>query len=307
VVTGVVRRPHDRLTGPGPGAPPPAGGAGQWTPIIVLVALVVASLAGWWLGRDDPGSAHRVEAGGGALATVPEARVLGNAQEAAAPSPTTAATTPPTKAAVAPPTTVASRRAPAARTVGTSAPAPASTPTVAPATTSAAPPAVTNVTHATTAPTTTTTTTVAGCRNSAEPACGPFRFDPQPGPDSPMIVQVDVEPAAPVAGQEVVFRLTLTDPDGVSYNGTVFGFGDGGIAGASYPPCERFGPWDPPPRQPASATEVVLVRHTYHQPGTYAVSFAFEAGPFACVDIATGRGDRPYASSATGTATVVVG
>lgn len=309
MVTDLQRRPYDRLADPGPAM---AGlgarrGPGQWAPIVVLVALVLASLTGWWLGRDDDGWAHRVETGGRPLAA-PAVSVLGHAQEAAAPTPTTAVTAPPTTAARVATTATPRRRAatPVATTVAPTTSRPATTSTVAAVSTPVVGPGGTDVTAVTTlAPT--TSTTVAGCRNSADPACGPFRFDPQPGSDSPMTVEVAVEFGAPAAGQEVVFRLTLTDPDGVSYNGTVFGFGDGGLAGSSYPPCEKFGPWDPPPRDAAAATEVLVVRHTYLQPGTYPVSFAFDAGPFSCVDSTTGRGDRPYASSATGTATVVVG
>lgn len=180
------------------------------------------------------------------------------------------------------------------------------------------PPTTVATTTSTTAATTTTTrpaatttstaptTTVVACRNSTDPACGPFRFDPQPGADSPMTAQVVAEPASVRAGQEVVFTVTLDDPDGVSYGSSVFIFGDSGIGETSQDPCTKFGPWDPPPRDPASATEVQLVRHTYFSPGTYTATFAFEAGPFDCVDSVTGRGDRPYASSATGTVTVVV-
>jgi hypothetical protein len=159
-------------------------------------------------------------------------------------------------------------------------------------------------------PTTTvapTTTALPGtCRNSNAPACGPFRFQPEPGPDRPMTVQVAVEPASPSAGQEVVFRLTLSDPDGVSHGSSVFAFGDAGQSGSPFRPCDKFGAWEPPGRNAAAATQVEVVRHTYGAPGTYTATFAFEAGPFGCVDSQTGRGDRPYASSATGTVTVLV-
>lgn len=253
---------------------------------VLLAAALAAALAG-----DGRRAAERVETGLRAR-SAPGVSVLAEAYEAPASPPTT----------VRPTTTVAPRRQPAAPAPPTTTSA---TVTTLPAVTSTVAPAVaTTVTPVTSAPT--TSSTVSSCRNSTDPACGPFRFDPQPGPDSPMTVQVAVEPAEPVAGQEVVFRLTLTDPDGVSYNATTFGFGDGGIGGASFPPCERFGAWDPPPRDGAT-TEVVEVAHTYANPGTYAVSFLFEAGPFSCIDSVSGRGDRPYASSATGTATVVVG
>ena len=169
----------------------------------------------------------------------------------------------------------------------------------------AAPPTTLSPTTTTTLPVTTTTTVVA-CRNSTDPACGPFRFDPQPGADRPMTVQVVTEPATPRAGQEMVFRITLTDPDGVSHGSSLYFFGDSGLAETSQYPCAKFGPWDPPARDTAHAVEVLTARHTYASPGTYQTSFAFDAGPFDCTDSVTGRGDRPYASSATGTLTVVV-
>jgi hypothetical protein len=121
-----------------------------------------------------------------------------------------------------------------------------------------------------------------------------------------MTVQVAAEPASVGAGGEIVFSVTLNDPDGVSYGSSLFGFGDSGSGDAATAPCKKFGAWDPPARDAARATVAVEVRHTYASPGTYVASFAFDAGPFDCVDSVTGRGDRPYASSATGTVTVVV-
>ena len=50
----------------------------------------------------------------------------------------------------------------------------------------------------------------------------------------------------------------------------------------------------------------MTLRHTYAQPGTYRVVFIFGAEPFDCVDSVPGRGDRPYASSASGTVTIEV-
>ena len=166
----------------------------------------------------------------------------------------------------------------------------------------------TTLTPTTVAPATVTAApaTVVACRNSTDPSCGAFRFDPQPGADRPMTVQVAAGPASVGAGGEIVFSVTLNDPDGVSYGSTLFGFGDSGSGDAATSPCKKFGAWDPPARDTARATVVVEVRHTYSSPGTYVASFAFDAGPFDCVDSVTGRGDRPYASSATGTVTVVI-
>jgi hypothetical protein len=218
-------------------------------------------------------------------------------------------------------TTTAETAAPAATTT-----LPRPVTTKGPATTTAAPRAAVSTTTtaplvaaavtttSTTVPAATTSTTVPAtkttvdpCRNSVDSKCGPFRFDPQPGTDNPMTVEVTVEPAAPVAGQPLVFHITLRDPDGVSYDGTNFNFGNSGTGGSTPEPCAKFGPWDPPARDPASATETMDVSHTYFEAGTYTATFFFDAGPFDCVDSVTGRGDRPYASSATGTVTVEVG
>jgi hypothetical protein len=81
---------------------------------------------------------------------------------------------------------------------------------------------------------------------------------------------------------------------------------ESGIGDSSFGDCKKFGAWDPPARDPAHTTEAIDVGHTYAQPGTYTATFSFEAGPFECVDSVTDRGDRPYASSATATLTVVV-
>ena len=181
---------------------------------------------------------------------------------------------------------------------------------VDPATPGAVPTTVVlNASAPTTATATVTTappTAVVTCRNSADPACGPFRFDPQPGADLPMTVQAVAGPTSPVAGQEVVFQVTLADPDGVTPGSSLFHFGDSGTGASSFAECKKYGPWDPPARDPARATEIQEVRHTYAEAGTYTATFSFEAGPFGCVDSVTGRGDRPYASGGIGTVTVVV-
>ena len=147
---------------------------------------------------------------------------------------------------------------------------------------------------------------VVTCRNSTDPACGPFRFDPQPAVDVAMTVQAVVEPASPVAGQELVFRLTLVDPDGGTPGSSIFDFGDSAIGESSFAMCDKYGPWDPPAGDAPTATEVQEVRHTYASAGTYTATFSFEAGPFECVDAVTGRGDTPYASPGSATVVVVV-
>ena len=245
--------------------------------LIVTLAVLGATTLG---GADDGGGAY-IESS--APAMVP-------AGQAGAEVTTTAIAVEPSTTSAGPATSTP-RLVSAAAVTTTTAPAPAATST----TTALGPPP----------PPATTTTTVA-CRNSSDPACGPFRFDPQPGPDNPMFVHIVVGPPSPVAGQAVEFTVTLTDPDGVSRAGSTYNWGDSGIGESSVDPCEKYGPWDPPARDPARATEVLTLRHTYAQPGTYKVVFFFTGDPFDCVDSVTGRGDRPYASSASGTVTIEV-
>ena len=157
--------------------------------------------------------------------------------------------------------------------------------------------------------TATTTTTVAKvvCRNSHDPACGRFRFEPAPGADQPMTLSVTVEPAVVTAGTPVVLRAALRDPDGVSYNAWTVDLGDGGkLAGSGVATCDRYGPWDPPARDPAAAETVREFTHVFAAPGTYTVRLSFDAGPFDCIDADSGRGERPYASSAAEELTIVV-
>jgi hypothetical protein len=276
----------------------------------VIAVLVVAFLVGLEivvLGAGDD-SGERIAAGTGIVARAGLPTVVEVAPEVADPSTTTKMSTPPAPAPVLTTTTVRRpvattttvRKAPATTTTTTAPPATVTTSTTAPAP-RAAPVSPTTTTVAT------TTTTLDPCRNSADAKCGAFRFDPQPAADRPMTVEVSIEPAAPVAGQPMAFHITLTDPDGVSYDGTTFNFGNSGIGGSTPGTCAKFGPWDPPAPDPASATKTLDVGHTYLEPGSYKATFLFDAGPFDCVDSVTGRGDRPYASSATGTVTVDVG
>ena len=273
---------------------------------LVVGLLLLLGIATLTSGDDD---GEQVGTDAGIFARAGLTTVVEAPPEVADPSTTTSSTAAPAPA----PTTTTLRRPVATE-------APANTTTTAPraavttSTTAPAPLAAAEVsTTTTTVPATTTTTaapattsTVDPCRNSTDPECGPFRFDPQPGADRPMTVEVTVEPATPVAGQPMVFHITLTDPDGVSYDGTTFNFGNSGIGGSTPEACAKFGPWDPPARDPASATKTLDVTHTYFEAGSYTATFFFDAGPFDCVDSVTGRGDRPYASSATGTLTVVV-
>jgi hypothetical protein len=267
----------------------------------VITVLVVAFLVGLGIvvlsARNEGG--ERIAAGAGIVSRAGLPAAVEPLPEVADPSTTTSTTLAP-----APVTTTTLRRPTTTSVTRATATTTAVPPTAVATSTTPPPRAAASVVSTTT--TVATTTTLDPCRNSTDAKCGPFRFDPQPGADRPMTVDVSAEPVAPVAGQPMVFHITLTDPDGVSHNASTFNFGNSGIGESSPGSCAKFGRWDPPATDPASATETLDVGHTYFEAGTYTATFFFDAGPFDCVDSVSGRGDRPYASSATGTVTVQV-
>lgn len=275
---------------------------------VVLALALFVPLAGASHGETRAQSSTASRASAGRVPARVEAVVLETPVATTATPTTTVPTTTTVGGPVARPattTTVTARSAPVSGVTSTAAP----TSTILRPTTTFQPTPTVQATTSTAVPastTTSTSTTVAPCHNSTDPACGPFRFLTQPGVDSPMTLQVVTEPATPRAGQDMAFRITLTDPDGVSYGSSLFFLGDSGLGESSADPCTKFGPWDPPARDPAHAVEVQTVRHTYAEPGSFTSSFAFDAGPFDCTDSVTGRGDRPYASSAKATLTVTV-
>jgi hypothetical protein len=138
-----------------------------------------------------------------------------------------------------------------------------------------------STTTSTTAATSTTSTTV--CRNSTNPACGPFRWDPPPEPDQPIVVTVATSAEQAVAGQPFTFTVKATDLDAQPVFCEVYDLGDGTKKGAIGTPCEaggpevepcqtnRFGPWTPPTRK-GGVFEYTLT-HTYTTAGTYTVKF----------------------------------
>jgi hypothetical protein len=124
-------------------------------------------------------------------------------------------------------------------------------------------------------PAATTTTTTIACRNSTDPRCGSFRWDPDPGPNAPLTIEITKSPAEPKVGQVVTFTVHSSDPDaGPIYSthsceaGESFGDEDSPptrCPGSCVPP--GYGPWTPPPRQPGSLDETFT--HTYTEAGGY--------------------------------------
>jgi len=153
------------------------------------------------------------------------------------------------------------------------------------------------------APAAATPTTARHCRNSTDPACGPFSWDPNPGPNQPLTGQVTAAPASPSAGQTVTFHITASDPDAspVVVCGTFFGDGADIVCdpGPKVNPgtCpKQYGPWTPPARQQGALD--TTVQHTYQKAGTYEASFQVNSAQEAC--------NNPYASSTVVKVTVVV-
>ena len=132
---------------------------------------------------------------------------------------------------------------------------------------------------ATSRPSATATTVL--CRNSFDRACGPFRWDPPPGPNQPLTVDVTFTPAVPKAGSSVTFRVKVDDPDGdrlLSRSEGTVDYGDGSpVTGVSgHLDCvQGAGPWTTP--VPVPVHEELTYHHVYAQPGTYIAKFTFRS------------------------------
>lgn len=169
--------------------------------------------------------------------------------------------------------------------------------TVASPTTTSGAPATTA--PATTAPT--TTTTAAPCLNSTDPACGPFRWEPQPS-NRPASLTVRTPPTV-VAGEAAPLELQMSDPDGpvtLSCYSVALdrpGASTGTCVAEPLECPDRYGPWRPPAPQPGSATTTTEV--TFDESGTYTVTVSVSR-PDGCDTV------DPYRSGATAQLTVEV-
>lgn len=162
------------------------------------------------------------------------------------------------------------------------------------------------------------TTTTLVCRNSTNPACGPFRWDPDPGPNAPMTASLTYEPAHPHVGEPVYFRPDFEDPDASYVWGGCSDFGDGPhepqyscLDGSrwdgtqpDYCAPNRYGPWTPPPRESTRARYGPPPErgapYYYQHPGTYVVRFTARSDSTLC------GAHEPYGSEAEVSVTIVV-
>jgi hypothetical protein len=143
-----------------------------------------------------------------------------------------------------------------------------------------------------------------GCRNSYDPACGPFRWDPDPGPNQALAGDVTTSPESPRAGEKVTFTITGSDLDASPVGVCNYSFGDGPdvvcdprpAMDPSYCP-KQYGAWNPPPREEGRLN--TALQHTYPRPGTYQVSFDLRSAMDKC--------NNPYASGAIVKTTVIIG
>ena len=137
------------------------------------------------------------------------------------------------------------------------------------------------------------------CANSSDPACGPFRWEPDPGPNAPLAVTVTARPRLGDA-RTFDFVVVYEDPDAtIRDDCRMADFGDGGTvsgSGCAVPAClATYGPWAPPAKEAGYAE--ATTSHTFPGPGTYTVRFSAASG---------GMCGHPYASTGTGSTEVVV-
>lgn len=129
-----------------------------------------------------------------------------------------------------------------------------------------------------------TTTTALVCRNSVEPACGPFAWDPPPGPNQPIELTVSYEPERPRVGETVTFTVRAQDPDAeICSVGVRFSNGTSGGEYCSVPAIgcspEPHGPWDTPPRKPSAVERQFTYEFSRSGPADITVTVISEGVP----------------------------
>jgi hypothetical protein len=135
------------------------------------------------------------------------------------------------------------------------------------------------------------------CHNSYDPACGPFRWDPDPGPNAPLTVTITPPSQQVKANQPVNFHVMGHDPDAkIQRDCVFFDFGDGQTGGGCPPPptCQTpYGPWTPPAK--VDDTYEFQVTHTYTTARSepYQVSVVLQSHSFCNPDPYGGSGQAP--------------
>ena len=128
--------------------------------------------------------------------------------------------------------------------------------------------------------------------------CGPFRWDPPPGPNSPIEILITYSPIAPRIGEAVTITAHVLDADAWIGDVTMT-FGDEDvitIPPASIVGCEAAqpaGPWSPPTPSPDDL--VKTFRHTYSAAGDRRLA-VYAASPEFLNPTCP---PHPYASQAT--------
>jgi hypothetical protein len=135
------------------------------------------------------------------------------------------------------------------------------------------------------------------CRNSSDPDCGPFRWDPAPGPNAPVEIAITYSPSSPRVGEQVTVTVHVSDADALIGDVTM-AFGDEEVA--TIPPesivnCvgAATGAWSLPGATPDDL--VKTFRHTYSRAADLTLA-AYAASP----EIVSGTcPPNPYASQGT--------
>jgi len=136
----------------------------------------------------------------------------------------------------------------------------------------------------------------APCHNSYDPACGPFHWDTDSGPNAPLTVTVTTQQ---VNGTESVnFHIVAHDPDAkVDRCAFFIDFGDGHSGSTCPPPptCQTpYGPWTPPAKvDDQQEFDVPNAPHTYPGPGTYQASVVVQSHSFCNPDPYGGSAQSP--------------
>jgi hypothetical protein len=133
------------------------------------------------------------------------------------------------------------------------------------------------------------------CHNSVNPKCGSFYWSPAPGPNAPIEVTVEYAPANPTVGEEIVFTITVLDPDARQLSAYAMDFGGPGGGGpVLIPPLcigpRPTGPWTPPDKEAGEITKTI--GFTYSSSGTFTAKFYADSGTNTCQPL------NPYASDA---------